>query len=148
MNKTEETKFFNGTEYVLGLCFDYLSQKYDLGWKFDKDDEQRAKRPLSAGMEKYYEEDLPNEIREKGRAFDFVLGNYKDPIMQEIAANLESMMEDRKVLNRYVISLLKPFVRYSENTRPRAIKKRCEREINECEKGLITWGGRHKTENR
>ena len=49
MEKAVEKEFFRAFESggVVNLCLDWMRQKYDLGFKFDKEDEAQPQKSLS-----------------------------------------------------------------------------------------------------
>ena len=146
MNKTIEKAFFGAFELggVVNKGFDWMRQKYDLGFKFSKEDEMQPSKALFKDVQFYYSDTLPKRINELTSNFDAnVLDNTESSLMDEIANNLDSLTgKDR---DAYIFSLLKPFKEYSDNVHPIAVIKRLNGEVNgvcgikDFERDLAMW---------
>lgn len=146
MNKTIEKKFFKAFELggVVDMCFDWMRQKYDLGFKASKEDEEQPPQELPEEWRHYYDEELPQIINELTDAFDGSVINYTDsPLMDEIANNLDSLTGRNRDV--YIFSLLKPFKKYSDTIHPTAVIKELNGEIDgvvgikDYERDLEMW---------
>lgn len=146
MNKTIEKAFFGAFELggVVNRGFDWMRQKYDLGFKFSKEDEKQPPKALPNALQLYYNDTLPKCINELTSNFDAsVLDSTDSPLMNEITNNLDSLTgKDR---DTYIFSLLKPFKEYSDNVHPIAVIKRLNGEVNgicgikDFERDLAMW---------
>lgn len=146
MNKTIEKAFFGAFELggVVNIGFDWMRQKYDLGFKLSKEDEMQPSKALPNGLQFYYNNTLPKRINELTSNFDTsVLDDIDSSLMNEIANNLDSLTgKDREA---YIFSLLKPFKEYSDNVHPIAVIKRLNGEVNgicgikDFERDLAMW---------
>lgn len=146
MDKRIEKEFFKAFEFggVVHSCFDYLRQKYDLGFKMRKEDEEKPKETLPDNWQHYYDVKLPQQINEATKAFDDSVICYTDsPLMDEIASNIDSLTGKER--DRYVFSLLRPFKDFSDNIHPEAEIKKLRGEVNgicgikDFEKDLAMW---------
>lgn len=146
MNKTIEHAFFGAFELggVVNKGFDWMRQKYDLGFKFSKEDGMQPPKALPNALQLYYNDTLPKRINELTSNFDAsVLDSTDSSLMNEIANNLDSLTgKDR---DAYIFSLLKPFKEYSDNVHPIAVIKRLNGEVNgicgikDFERDLAMW---------
>lgn len=149
MDKTIETTFFEPFRQVVDKCFEWMKQRYDLGYKFDETAAQKPQEQLTGKWRQYYDEVLPKEIDEAAAAFDdSVLPPVADildtPLMQEIAKNLDECKNDKQA-ERYIISLLKPFKIISDKLNPTAEIKKLKGEtppvvgIKQRQRALERW---------
>lgn len=148
MDKTIEKEFFKAFEFggVVHKCFCWMAQKYDLGFKMSKKDEEKPQEALSDNWQHYYDVELPKQINEETTAFDDSVICYIDsPLMEEIASNIDSLTEKER--DRYVFSLLTPFKEFSDKIHPEAVIRQLKGEINgirgikDFEKDLKIWEG-------
>lgn len=146
MDKKVEKEFFKAFEFggVVHRCFDYLQQKYDLGFKLSKEDETTPKKALPDNWQHYYEIELPKQINEATTAFDDSVICYTDSsLMDEIANNIDNLTGTAR--ERYIFSLLKPFKEFSDNIHPEAIIRELKGEVNgicgikDFERDLEMW---------
>ena len=131
MEKAVEKEFFKAFESggVVNLCFDWMRQKYDLGFKFDKEDEAQPQKSLSDDWQTYYDEKLPGKINELKESFNYSVIRYAESsLIDEIANNIETLADG--ALDRYIFTLLKPFKEFSDNIHPEAIIKQLKGEVN------------------
>lgn len=147
MDKTIEKKFFKTFESggTLHKCFDWMQEKYDLGFKLNKEDESKPKKVLSTKWQQFYDDILPKLIREETEAFDYsVIENTDNPLIDEIANNLDECKNDMQ-RDRYIFSLLTPFKEYSDKFNPIAEIKELKGEVNgicgikDFERNLAMW---------
>ena len=109
MDKTIEKKFFKAFEFggVVNLCFDWIINKYDLGFYMSKEDEEKPKEALPDKWQHHYDVTLPQEIKKRTEDFDDSVIRYTDsPLMDEIANNIDALTGKER--DRYIFSLLKP----------------------------------------
>jgi len=132
MDKTIEKEFFKAFELggVVHMGFDWMQQKYDLGFKASKEDEEQPPKELPEEWRHYYDEELPQIINELTNAFDDSVINYTDSLLlDEIANNLDCLTGRSRDV--YIFSLLKPFKKYSDTIHPTAVIKKLNVEIDE-----------------
>ncbi|MDD4822142.1 MAG: hypothetical protein PHI48_06250 [Bacteroidales bacterium] len=135
MDKTIERSFFKAYSFggVLHMCFDWMMKKYDLGFYLNREDEKKAQNKPPEEWEKFYDEILPQRIKEAIEAFDrSVIESIDSPLMDEIAGNLDECQNDMQ-RERYVFSLLKPFKEYSDKFHPISEIKKLKGEV----KGIV-----------
>lgn len=131
MDKTIEKEFFKAFELggVVHMCFDWMQQKYDLGFKHSKEDEQKPPKELPEKWRHYYDEILPQHINELADAFDDRrIYSANSPLIDEIADNIDSLTGRNRDV--YIFSLLKPFKEFSDKIHPIAIIKELEGEVD------------------
>lgn len=135
MDKTIETAFFKSFGFggVLSDCFDWMRQKYDLGFKLNMEHENKPPKTLPEKWQKFYDEVLPQRIKEATEAFDNGAIEYIDsPLMDEIANNLDECKNDMQ-RDRYIFSLLKPFKEYSDKFNPISEIRQLKGEVRDIE---------------
>lgn len=140
MDKTIEKEFFKAFELggVVHMCFDWMRQKYDLGFKLSKEDEQKQPQKLPEEWQHYYDVELPQKINELTAAFDNSVIDYTDsPLMDEIANNIDNLTDRNRDV--YIFSLLRPFKEYSDTIHPKAIIKGWNVAMKDCERDLEMW---------
>lgn len=147
MDKTIEKKFFKTFEFggTLHKCFDWMQEKYDLGIKLNKEDENKPKKALPPKWQQFYDDILPKIIKEETEAFDYSVIKYTDsPLIDEIANNLDECTNDMQ-RDRYIYSLLTPFKEYSDKFNPISEIKKLKGEVNgicgikDFERDLAMW---------
>ncbi len=126
-----EKVFFKAFEQfgVVDHCIDWMREKYDLGFL------PKEGRQLPEQWERYYNETLPNEIREATEAFDDTVVN---SLMDEIGSNLDECQSDAQ-RERYLFSLLKPFKGLSDVYHPTAQINRLRASIEDCKRDKTMW---------
>lgn len=147
MNKTIEKEFFKAFESggVVNNCFDWMGQKYDLGFKPYRGKPHETPEPLPEEWQNFYDVTLPEQIFKETEAFnDGVIKYIDSPLMEEIANNLDEC-QNRQQQDRYVFSLLKPFKEFSDIYHPLGVIKQLKGGVNgvcgisDCQKDLEFW---------
>ena len=122
-----------------------MQEKYDLGFKLNKKDENEPKKVLPKEWQKFYDDILPKLIREETEAFDYSVIAYTDSsLMDEISNNLDECKNDMQ-RDIYIFSLLTPFKECSDKINPIAEIKRLKGEVNgicgikDFERDLAMW---------
>ncbi len=135
MKKTIEKPFFEAFEAIGGLvdnCLSYMDEIYNLGIC----PKERDNSPQRA---KYFNEVLPQKIREQFEAFNDTVILFQDsPLMEEIEANLQECTSQQSQ-ERYLFSLLKPFKAFADKYTPIATIAQLEQSIKETQKNLAFW---------
>lgn len=130
--KTEiEEVFFKAFEQsgVVDNCIDWMREMYDLGFL------PKGGRKLPEQLERYYNETLPNKIRDATEAFDDTVIN---SLIEEIKSNLDECQNEAQ-RERYLFSLLKPFKGLSNVYHPVAQINSLQVLIEDCKRHKAMW---------
>lgn len=141
-----EMTFFKAFSFggLMHLCFDWLQNKYDLGFYCSKEQEEKPKQPIPEKRQRYYDVTMPEEIYKLADAFDDSVIMYKEsPLLDEISTNIDRL--NGKEQERYIYFLLKPFKEYSDNLNPIEVIKQLRGEVDgimgikDTQKDLKMW---------
>lgn len=130
--KTEiEEVFFKAFEQsgVVDNCIDWMREMYDLGFL------PKGGLKLPEQLERYYNETLPNKIRDATEAFDDTVIN---SLIEEIKSNLDECQNEAQ-RERYLFSLLKPFKGLSDVYHPIAQINSLQVLIEDCKRHKAMW---------